>query len=366
MFGKGQPASKEARRAANEARRVEIDQRARLLASRQVVDTGKVHWLIWVAIGIIGALWGLGVAWLCAEQARLATHLGFEVPAALPAIVDGSMFAAALLATAISLSGRASSSARMFSFAINLVSASTNGLGAYLRDGGISAVIVAAMVPLILMWLFHLVLAEIRLRVRIQRGLPAEVAPPALRVLRVVFAGRWAVTEWRAAGLAITDPLPLLDSPNPRELEVEATRPVSAITAIPAAPVVVRTVDSRTISIERSEVQEAPAETEPPIVATVLLDSDEPAPPREYPGGGSDSTEGQRSTVTALPRRASTPGRSYPAELETEIRAVVTGTMTVSDLARLAMERGIVRTSEIDTARKSARRWRDNLRMLEQ
>lgn len=350
MFGKA--ASKEARRAANEARRTEIDQRARLLASRQVVDTGKVHWLIWVAIGIIGALWGLGVAWLCAEQARLATHLGFEVPAALPAIVDGSMFAAALLATAISLSGRSSSSARMFSFAINLVSASTNGLGAALRDGGYAAVVVAAMVPLILMWLFHLVLAEIRLRVRIQRGLPAEVAPPALRILRVVFAGRWAVTEWRAAGFAITDPLPLLNSADPHEVaeaEIEPAR--SAITALPMAPVIVRTTDSRTISVERAEV---------------AGDTTEPAPPHEYRPAPLVSSVATPDTATVPARRASTPGRSYPGELEGQIRAVVEGTMTVSDLARLAMERGIVRTTEIDTARKSARRWRDNLRMLEQ
>jgi hypothetical protein len=60
------------------------------------------------------------------------------------------------------------------------------------------------------MWAFHLILGEVRLRVRIRRGLPADKAPPALRPARLLFAGRWAFYEWRAAGLAVTDPLPPL------------------------------------------------------------------------------------------------------------------------------------------------------------
>lgn len=342
---------------ARDERRRTISARARLLAEQQTRDEGDFTWVIWVSVGLIVAMWGLGVAWLCVEQTRLARHLGFGFPYALPAIVDGAMFAAAMFATAVAMSGRSSSQARMFSVVINLVSAFTNGEGAHVRHANSLAVGLAAMVPVILMWLFHLVLAEIRLRVRIQRGLPAEVAPPALRVLRIIFAGKWAITEWRAAGFAITDPLPLLplsvdDKSIVSELHnpaPERTRP--AITAIPYAPQV---VSSAVVNVSIGQAPQS------------LRDAPAPAPLPEYRPTPAESSPAPSGAMTTPSLPA--PGRPgyWPLELQSDLadalaqRAINANAPVVAAIARRAIQDGLVTTSDLNGARKIVRRWLTN------
>lgn len=361
---------------AREERRRTISARARLLAEQQIRDEGDIGVMIWVSIGLIGLLWGLGVAWLCAEQTRLARHLGFELPYALPAIVDGSMFAAALFATAIAMSGRSSSSARTFSFIINLGSASTNGFGAWIRSHNYPTVVIAASVPIVLMWLFHLVLSEIRLRIRIQRGLPSEIAPPALRVLRILFAGRWAVTEWRAAGFAITDPLPQLPpdvsaaldvSAAPKSIVSEPHNPASkpSPTSIPTAPV----IQPATQVLEFRAALQAAAFSPVPTIQTrppFGLDAPAPVPLPEYPEHPSESSPAQGDTATTPP--ALSPGRPgyWPLEFAPELadalaqKRVNPNAPVVAAIARRAQSEGLIATSDLNGARKIVRRWLAN------
>jgi hypothetical protein len=252
----------------------DIDARARLLAARQVADTGATHWTLHLAVGLVAALWATGCVWLFAEQARFAAHLGFAVPQVFPVIIDGGAFVSALLAYAVSLSGRTAGGSRLFSAAATVLSAAANGAGAWFRSHDATAVVVAALVPLVLIWAFHLILAEIRLRVRIRRGLPADKAPPALRPVRVLFAGRLAFYEWRAAGLAVTDPLPPLPPPQPSDdptgrpattdsdLKTAATgaAPTSTITAAASTgTTVVAAVDRPAVAAAGPDTPGAPA-----------------------------------------------------------------------------------------------------------
>lgn len=231
-----------ARRDARARRRTDIDTRARLLAGRQADDTSQSHWSLHVAIGIVGALWALGCWWQFAEQVRFARHLGFAHPQAFPAIVDGLAFAAAMLAYGIGMSGRTAGGSRVFSAAVNLLSAAACGTGAWHRSHDVTVVVVAALVPLVLMWGFHLILAEMRLRIQIGMGRQAEKAPPGLRLVRMVFAGpRWALVEWLAAGREVTDPLPRLPAAAVATVaEGSAARPEPAFhdpgTAVPGVP----------------------------------------------------------------------------------------------------------------------------------
>ena len=121
-----------------------------------------------------------------------------------------------------------------------------------------TTVAIGAGVPIAANIAFEVLLGELRRQVQRRRGLPAPVALPSLRLLRLLLAPRSTFQDWRDEVLARTATIPMLDpaaGPDrvaaPQPIETPATTPLGdpellegpvgveptpALTAPPACP----------------------------------------------------------------------------------------------------------------------------------
>jgi hypothetical protein len=160
-----------------------------------------------LALSMTASVWLAGAVWSFEEQTRFADSRGFAVPELLPLVLDGLAVALAGVAYAASLDGRAAVQARLGTALAVASSAASNGAWAWSRTSGdAGAVVLAAGVPVAANLAFEVLLAELRRQVHRRRGLPAPVAVPGPRLLRLALAPVTASREWRALVLALTAP----------------------------------------------------------------------------------------------------------------------------------------------------------------
>lgn len=177
-----------------------------------------------LALAGVTAVWCGGAVWSFEEQARLAGRLLFAVPQLLPLVLDGLAVSLAGVAYAASLDGRAAVQARLMTAVAVLASAGSNAAGAWSRtDGDPLAVTIAAGVPVAANLAFEVLLGELRRQVHRHRGLPAPVAIPYPRIVRLMLAPVPAAREWRRHVLELTGPAgaPVPDLPEPVPLVAE-------------------------------------------------------------------------------------------------------------------------------------------------
>ena len=164
-------------------------------------------------------MWAFGAVWSFTEQSAFARAKGFSDPALLPLVLDGLAVAMAGVAFAASLDARPAVGARLGTALAVLASASSNGLWAAERSSAAGAganpalhspdwttVAIGAGIPIAANIAFEVLLGELRRQVQRRRGLPAPVALPSLRLLRLVLAPRSTFREWRDEVLDRTAP----------------------------------------------------------------------------------------------------------------------------------------------------------------
>ena len=163
------------------------------------------------------AVWGFGGGvWSFTEQSAFARAKGFSDPALLPLVLDGLAVAMARVAFAASLDARPAVGARLGTALAVVASASSNGLWAAERSSSPvgpdwTTVAIGAGVPIAANIAFEVLLGELRRQVQRRRGLPAPVALPSLRLLRLLLAPRPTFQDWRDEVLARTATIPMLD-----------------------------------------------------------------------------------------------------------------------------------------------------------
>jgi hypothetical protein len=160
-----------------------------------------------LALSMVAAVWVAGAVWSFDEQRAFAASLGFLLPALLPLTIDGLALALASVAWAASLDGRAAMQARLGTAVAIASSSGSNARWAWERTSGdVSALLLAAGVPVGSFLAFEVLLAELRRQVHRRRGLPAPVAVPYPRLVRLALAPSLAFREWRAMVLDLTAP----------------------------------------------------------------------------------------------------------------------------------------------------------------
>jgi hypothetical protein len=192
-----------------------------------------------VALLAVGTVWLLGCAWSFQEQSELAGAKGFAFPHLLPLVIDGFAVAMAGVSWAASLDARPAVPARLATLVAVAGSGASNGTWAWIRTGAGGAghdrvaVVLGVAVPVAANLAFEVLLAELRRQVQRRRGLPAPIAIPYPRLVRVVLAPWSTVREWRRLVLEITDlaPVRALSEPAP-----PAAPAGSAVAVPPAAP----------------------------------------------------------------------------------------------------------------------------------
>jgi hypothetical protein len=180
------------------------DQRPDQQAARRRFRAGLPMYLALVAVGVV---WVLGCVWSYQEQSAFAADRGFAFPHLLPLVIDGFAIAMAGVAWAASLDARAAVPARLATLVAVAGSAASNGVWAALRTNhDPSTVVLAVAVPIAANLAFEVLLAELRRQVQRRRGMPAPVALPALRLIRVVLAPVSTFAAWRVLVLELTAP----------------------------------------------------------------------------------------------------------------------------------------------------------------
>ena len=201
-----------------------------------------------LALAGVFAVWAAGAVWSFEEQTNYATSLGFVLPWLLPLVLDGLAVSLAALAYAAALDGRAAVLARLGTLVAVAASATSNAAWAWTRTatrtvaesttvmpgtptGGVptlleathtaaagapdvGTVVLAAGVPIAANLAFEVLLSELRRQVQRRRGMPAPVAIPWPRLVRVVLAPWSTFRTWRRVVLdltAITAPVPAGD-----------------------------------------------------------------------------------------------------------------------------------------------------------
>lgn len=160
-----------------------------------------------LALAAVAAVWLAGCVWSFEEQTDYASAKGFAVPQLLPLVLDGLAVALAGVAYAAALDGRAAVQARAMTAVAVAASALSNASWAFTRTGGDGgAVALAAGVPVAANLAFEVLLGELRRQVHRRRGLPAPVAVPWPRVVRLALAPAGTWREWRREVLALTAP----------------------------------------------------------------------------------------------------------------------------------------------------------------
>ena len=156
-----------------------------------------------LALSAVTAVWAFGAVWSFTEQSAFARAKGFSDP--------GAAAAGARRARRRDGRGRVrrlarrptGSRARLGTALAVLASASSNGLWAAERSSAAGAganpalhspdwttVAIGAGIPIAANIAFEVLLGELRRQVQRRRGLPAPVALPSLRLLRLVLAPR--------------------------------------------------------------------------------------------------------------------------------------------------------------------------------
>lgn len=157
------------------------------------------------ALVAVGVVWVLGCVWSYEEQSAFAASRGFGFPHLLPLVIDGFAVSMAGVAWAASLDARPAVPARLATLVAVVASAASNGAWAWLRaDRDLATVVLAVAVPVAANLAFEVLLAELRRQVQRRRGLPAPVALPALRAIRVVLAPGQTFRAWRSLVLDLT------------------------------------------------------------------------------------------------------------------------------------------------------------------
>jgi hypothetical protein len=184
------------------------------------------------ALVAVALVWLLGCVWSFREQSEFAAAKGFAFPHLLPLVIDGFAVAMAGVAWAASLDARPAVSARFATLVAVAGSAASNGTWAWIRTTGPGAVrhdqvavALGVAVPVAANLAFEVLLAELRRQVQRRRGLPAPVAVPYPRLIRVALAPISTVREWRALALELTQLPALLALPESAAASAELTLP---------------------------------------------------------------------------------------------------------------------------------------------
>lgn len=157
------------------------------------------------ALVAVGVVWALGCVWSFQEQSEFAASKGFVFPHLLPLVIDGFAVAMAGVSWASSLDARPAVAARLATVVAVGASSASNGVWAWLRTGHDQvAVVLGVAVPVAANLAFEVLLAELRRQVQRRRGLPAPVAVPYPRVIRMVLAPWQTLRVWRSLVLDLT------------------------------------------------------------------------------------------------------------------------------------------------------------------
>lgn len=162
-----------------------------------------------LALTAVTAVWALGAVWSFTEQRAFAGAKTFTDPALLPLVLDGFAIAMACVAFAASLDGRPAIPARLATVIGVIASAASNGVWAAQRSNAphgpdMTTVAIGVGIPVFANVAFEVLLAELRRQVQRKRGMPAPVAIPSLRLIRLVLAPRSTFKAWRDEVLART------------------------------------------------------------------------------------------------------------------------------------------------------------------
>ena len=158
------------------------------------------------ALVAVAVVWVLGGVWSFREQSAFASAKGFEFPHLLPLVIDGFAVSMAGVSWAASLDARPAVAARLATLVAVAASSTSNGMWAWLRaDHDTVTVALGVAVPVAANLAFEVLLAELRRQVQRRRGLPAPVALPYPRVIRLVLAPAQTIRAWRSLVLDLTD-----------------------------------------------------------------------------------------------------------------------------------------------------------------
>jgi hypothetical protein len=153
----------------------------------------------------VGVVWLLGCVWSYQEQSAFAASKGFAFPHLLPLVIDGFAASTAGVSWAASLDARSALPARLATVIAVGASSISNGVWAYQRaDHDVVTVALGVAVPIAAAMAFEVLLGELRRQVQRGRGLPAPVAVPYPRVIRIVLAPWQTFHAWRDLVLRIT------------------------------------------------------------------------------------------------------------------------------------------------------------------
>jgi hypothetical protein len=153
----------------------------------------------------VGVVWLLGCVWSYQEQSAFAASHGFTFPHLLPLVIDGFAASMAGVSWAASLDARPAIPARLATVIAVGASSASNGVWAYLRDHHDPVTVALGVaVPIAAAMAFEVLLAELRRQVQRRRGLPAPVAVPYPRLIRIVLAPWQTFRAWRSLVLRIT------------------------------------------------------------------------------------------------------------------------------------------------------------------
>jgi hypothetical protein len=157
------------------------------------------------ALVAVGVVWLLGCVWSFQEQSGFAASKGFTFPHLLPLVIDGFAISMAGVSWAASLDARPALPARVATLIAVTASSASNGAWAYLRTAhDLVAVALGMAVPIAANLAFEVLLAELRRQVQRRRGLPAPVAIPYPRVIRLVLSPGSTFRVWRQLVLELT------------------------------------------------------------------------------------------------------------------------------------------------------------------
>jgi hypothetical protein len=275
-----------------------------------------------VALLAVAAVWLLGCVWSFHEQSAFAASRGFAYPHLLPLVIDGLAVSMAGVSWAASLDARPAVSARLVTLLAVAASSTSNGVWASVRSAHDTATVVLGVaVPIAANLAFEVLLAELRRQVHRHRGMPAPVALPCPRPIRLLLAPWSTISEWRRLVLALTDLTPAHRPPDAAAARTAV--PVPAAPAVPAdrpEPVPggppTRAEAPEPVGQPGDErTQESPpvATAAPQPVATTERAEPEPvtadAGPVTADAGPIELTEPTHGSAPAGPDGGSTPGR---------------------------------------------------------
>jgi hypothetical protein len=260
------------------------------------------------ALLITAAVWAMGCVWSFREQTLFAHAKGFHLPWLLPAVIDGLAIALACVAYAASLDGRPGVVARLGTAVAVAASAASNATFAWQRSGDTTTVVLAAGVPVAANLAFEVLLHELRRQVLRRRGLPAPVAVPYPRMIRLVLAPVSTLHQWRRLVLDLTVLEPPVAVATPGAHDV-ADAPASAATTWPGARAAVadtsahRTADA---SARRMVVE--------PLTPNDLAADASAAPRRSLPHPSTGASLSLASRFDTRPSRLSNVGHAVRAD----------------------------------------------------